>query len=328
MHRLCLLALLLLTTALPANGQYEKNCVVKVNNTTVHADSSADLTLPNGSNIEVGDTIAVRTEDGVCAGYGVWKETGVTLAAAGSDSLQISKNGYEEGEYLRFEVFDVSENTTVEVGTAVEFVSCGDVDIPICREAKYTDGGFHQIKSFNGTPIPVDLAYFRANVNENQAVFQWKTFDETRVSGFEVQHKEKVVAEVSSKGSGKYKATTPWEFQYGEKKFKLLEVRIDGVREKISEAIIRYGVDGKFEATSIYPNPIRNEGSLQLTVSKDQTVKFQIYDILGRSIQRFQKTVSANETKQVKIEAPGSGKYFVRIIGENFEVTRTFVVIQ
>ena len=135
-----------------ASGQsftYATECVSNVDNATVHVPAGADPSLPGGTPVAAGDTLAVYTADGTCAGYGVWQSgSGVTLAAAGSDSIAVSEDGYASGASLQFEVFDVSEGTAVDVDSAAAFASCDSVGVPVCAEGVYEPGTFHQVTSF------------------------------------------------------------------------------------------------------------------------------------------------------------------------------------
>ncbi|MCS3642961.1 hypothetical protein [Salinibacter ruber] len=84
--------------ALGQSFTYAEECITNVDNATVHVPSTANPALPDGTPVAAGDTIAVYTADGMCAGYGVWTDgEGATLAAAGSDSIDVSPDGYASG---------------------------------------------------------------------------------------------------------------------------------------------------------------------------------------------------------------------------------------
>jgi len=129
---------------------YAEECITNVNNATVHVPAEAAPTLPDGTPVEPGDTLAVYTDAGTCAGYGVWEDaTGVTLAAAGSDSVDVSDDGYTADDALRFEVFDVSAGEATDVGLGTTFAPCDSIGVPVCAEGGYGDGTFHQVSGFD-----------------------------------------------------------------------------------------------------------------------------------------------------------------------------------
>lgn len=156
-----LIVLLGVSLSLPtaAVGQafvYAQECVSNVNNATVHIPADANPSLPGGTPVEAGDTLAVYTEEGICAGYGVWESgEGATFAAAGSDAVDISTDGYSGEESLKFEVFDVSAGNATDVGSGVAFASCDNVEVPICAEGAYENGTLHEVTGFQADPSSI-----------------------------------------------------------------------------------------------------------------------------------------------------------------------------
>jgi len=137
------------TPVLAQSFSYADECATRVDNATVHVPASGDVSLPDGTPVEAGDTVAVYTDTGTCAGYGVWTdEAGVTLAAAGPATMDTAIDGFAEGEALKFEIFDVSGNRVADVDSTVRFSSCTSGDLPICREGAYESGTFHQVSGF------------------------------------------------------------------------------------------------------------------------------------------------------------------------------------
>lgn len=139
--------------ALGQSFAYAEECITNVDNATVHVPAEAAPSLPDGTPVETGDTLAVYTAQGTCAGYGVWTDAdGATFAAAGSNSIDASPDGYAPDDPLRFEVFDVSAGTAVDVGADVTLSSCGNVGVPVCAEGSYADGTFHRVTDFQPDP--------------------------------------------------------------------------------------------------------------------------------------------------------------------------------
>ena len=159
---LIVIALISAATSRPTDAAeqtvvYAQECITNVDNATVHIPADVEPSLPDGAPVEPGDTLAVYTEEGICAGYGVWEEgKGATFAAAGSDSVDVSPDGYSKEEPLKFEVFDVSTERTAEIASNVTFASCDDLGVPVCAEGTYEEGTFHQVAEFqsdSSTPV-------------------------------------------------------------------------------------------------------------------------------------------------------------------------------
>ena len=148
---LCVLLVPTLVVGQPFH--YAQDCLTNVDNATLHVSPSNNLTLPNGDPVAPGDTVAVYTAQGDCAGYGVWQaDEGITLSASGQDSINPSSGGYADGEPLKVEVFDVSQGSTVDVGTNIDFVACSNSILPICRDdGIYAGNTIHQVEAIGDT---------------------------------------------------------------------------------------------------------------------------------------------------------------------------------
>jgi hypothetical protein len=142
--RFFLFVLPLVFVAQDAGGQsYTESCAAHVDNATVYVPETA-------ASLEEGDTLSVREPGGGCAGYGVWKEgRGAVLAAAGAN--EFVDGGYQPGDSLRFEVYDVSAGFSYNASAT--YVSCENVSIPICEEGLYEDGTFHKVSSLSDSTI-------------------------------------------------------------------------------------------------------------------------------------------------------------------------------
>ena len=143
------------TAAMGQTFAYAQECISNVNNATVHVPAAAEPTLPDGTPVETGDTLAVYTAGGTCAGYGVWGTDGATLAAAGSDSVDVSDDGYAAGDSLKFKVFDVSEGQETTIESGVAYASCDSLGVPVCAEGAYGNGTFHQVSVFEADSASV-----------------------------------------------------------------------------------------------------------------------------------------------------------------------------
>ncbi len=78
--------------------------------------SDATLVVPasaapaiNGAPIAQGDELAIFTEDGLCAGVGVWSGADLVITVWGDDSVTETKDGFEADEALTFRAWDASD---------------------------------------------------------------------------------------------------------------------------------------------------------------------------------------------------------------------------
>ncbi|MEA3443913.1 MAG: T9SS type A sorting domain-containing protein [Bacteroidota bacterium] len=71
----------------------------------------------NGSPLEVGDYIGVFFLDGailVCAGYGEWNGSVMSVTAWGDDSSTPAKDGFASGEAFNWKIWDASQNMEID----------------------------------------------------------------------------------------------------------------------------------------------------------------------------------------------------------------------
>lgn len=80
-----------------------------------------------------------------------------------------------------------------------------------------------------------------------------------------------------------------------------------------------------YTLSEIYPNPTSQEFSLSLQVERTQDIEIEILDAAGKVLDRLhQGPAHANLFNDFtfKWSAPGTGIYSVRILGEDFEVSK------
>ncbi|MFK7845531.1 MAG: CotH kinase family protein [Rhodothermales bacterium] len=86
---------------------------------------------------------------------------------------------------------------------------------------------------------------------------------------------------------------------------------------------------GTFELSNVYPNPIENEGSISLTIGRQQTVRIEIYDLTGRLVLLpFEDVVQVGTPRVITFSSAGlaSGAYLVRAVGTDAVTSRKFIV--
>jgi hypothetical protein len=184
--------------------------------------------------------------------------------------------------------------------------------------------------SIDRSALPVEVAYFDAAYNSTSVTLKWKTRDERNVDLFEVWHSGKIIATAMPKGGGVYKVPIARDrFGYGKKTIKLAEQTPSG-RQKITETKVRLPVGGRVNVTKVHPNPIRGNGSFSIAVREGQTVRFEIFDTAGRKVGVVQQELPSEAKRKIQLNGVrlASGKYFIKVIGENFRLTRRFTVLR
>jgi hypothetical protein len=296
--------------------------------------------------------VAVYTDQGTCAGYGVWAGDGsdLMLAAAGPNAIETAQGGFASGESIKLEVYDASQNTRVDLGSDITYKSCNAVSLPLCQDdGAYGNGRVFIVSTFSSDPLPVELTSFKARRAASRATLTWTTASETNNAGFRVQHRRaSTPSDASSsdpagwttlgftEGAGttskaqSYRYRTD-ELPLGTHEFRLQQVDRGGTTSQSRVVSVEFTLDKAFALSGIYPNPLRATGALDLTVRRSQRVAVTVFDALGRRVKRLlNEKVAANQTRTLRFEARrlASGTYFVRVRGEQFVETRRFTVVQ
>ena len=341
-----------LSLSLPAAAQsdtsdpsfsYATDCVSNIDNKTVVLPANMSSGLPSGDDIAVGDTLAAYTDDGICAGFEVWTEnsSAVAMAVAGPNAADDTGNGFSVGEVLKFEVYDVSAGTTVDLGAEIRFRDCSGVGLATCRDdGTYANGSIAVLDALMGGPLPVELSDFNVERSGARAVLRWSTASEQNNAGFNVQHRRSGQSSWTTmtfvKGAGTTAEAQSYTFEtddldVGTHEFRLQQVDQDGSSSLSTVVSVERTVDGAFELSGVYPNPVRSSASIDLAVREKQNIKIELYDLLGRRVATVaDRDLPSNKTLTFSIGASrlASGSYFLRVRGNEFSETRRVIVVR
>jgi len=259
-----------------------------------------------------------------------------------NDSDQVQMGG------IRTIVTKGAQSDTAAITVTVT-PSCGD-NVLICPATADADVAAVALRDLHAE-----------NTGEKGAVVTWGVTGSLPASEFVLQHRrdstatwstlgtvaagDSVRADTSDGPAYQFDAT---DLDVGTHQFRLaydvpVEVGGDPVRVVGNEApaartwtsetvTARIELEDAFEL-SIYPNPVRQQATLELAVRKPQEVQVQVYDVLGRRVETVHDgRLSAQRTERIQWTAAqsslSSGSYFLRVTGETFEDTRQVIVVR
>jgi len=338
-----LAGLFLVNTPLYAQDfSFADECVSTVNNQTVVFRQDLDRGFGNSRQVQPGDTVAVYTNNGTCAGYNVWTgDSDMQISAAADVALTNPIDGYVGGESLKVKVFDRSEDAIVDIGTNVSFESCSSSPFPFCVEdGSYQTDTIVFIDGLNTGPLPVEFVGFRAERSGSSVQLIWDVASETNNAGFEVQLRRPDAPGWTRltfvQGAGTTTKPTSYryetdELKYGTHAFRIRQVDQSGSSLLSDSVKVEIPLNRSYDISSTYPNPAVSSTSLDVAVGKRQNVKVELYDVLGRRLETvFDQLMTPNRTEVVRVKTDGlaSGSYFLRIRGESFATTRRLTVVQ
>ncbi|MDZ4700002.1 MAG: kelch repeat-containing protein [Rhodothermales bacterium] len=189
------------------------------------------------------------------------------------------------------------------------------------------------------TTLPVELAPgFEAVVDGGSIHLHWETLSETNNAGFEVQQDVDGRFETLGFVPGFGTTTIHQKYTYtvnhatpGRHRFRLRQVDFDGafVLSPVAHALI--DLLGSHYLGEVYPNPFNPEARFVLTVPREQQVKIEIYDLLGRQQKTlFDGMILAQEPTSFTIQSDGlaGGRYLLRVVGESFTDSQVITLLK
>lgn len=202
--------------------------------------------------------------------------------------------------------------------------------------------------STDGTTIALQGG-LSASVSDRSVTLQWELKSESRPSSFVVQHQRLSLEDTTeapspgdwrrrtslkasaSKSSGEY-STRLKDLDYGRHLFRLrmADGKSSPQYTDPAEAQVRLGT--AHEVGKTYPNPVpqNQRARLKLAVRDEQSVRVQVYDILGRHVRTAHRgpvPAQTEEVIEIATDRLSSGAYFLRIKGDNFLETRRMTVV-
>lgn len=198
-------------------------------------------------------------------------------------------------------------------------------------------------------PLPATIRSMDATVAEGAIVLEWETASEKNNEGFYVEHQRlapgdslaALKAEAWEKRSfvrGAGTTEKPQSYRhrmekvdYGRHVFRLRQVGTDGRKSYTTDPVTaEVLLSEAYKVRAPYPNPVRQQATIEVTVQKSQPVQLEIYDVLGRHLRTLQEDeLVAQQTRHFHLGTRdlSSGLYFVRVKGKTFEETRRLTVV-
>ncbi|PEN06169.1 hypothetical protein CRI93_10090, partial [Longimonas halophila] len=188
-------------------------------------------------------------------------------------------------------------------------------------------------------PLPVELTTFEGQSDGQAAVLSWTTASETNNAGFRIQQQmESGTYETIEFVEGAGTTDAPQSYQirvddlsYGSHTFRIEQVDIDGTATLSDPVEVQVRLQDDMALTPVAPNPVRGQGTVELTVRETQSVTATVYDALGRRVRTLHDGEIAGqrpETLTIDTATLASGTYFLRVQGEDAMQTTRFVVVR
>ena len=201
-----------------------------------------------------------------------------------------------------------------------------------CTERGGTNLGFNtQRCDAAPPPMPVELLYFDAQIQNKYIHLQWATPNEINIDYFAIEYSRdgngfKEIGQVKGKGNTTEKANYSFlhhKPNLGDNYYRLRQVDYDGSIE-YSEVIVRSY--SKNKDVGIHPNIVKKELNLHFYTTTPKDKRVIIYDLYGRPIDDCIFPGQATR-KSINIEDLPSGKYIMHVHVNNNIKTLRFIKI-
>ena len=191
----------------------------------------------------------------------------------------------------------------------------------------------------NAGPLPVELNNFLGQVDGQDTILEWDTVSETDNAGFGVEHQAPNSDSFEQlsfvEGAGTTDEPQSYNFRVsdleaGEHTFRLRQVDLDGTETLTDPIDVRVGLSEQYQL-STYPNPVRDQATVQFAVQDAQPVTIEVYNTLGQRVRTvLDEQVEAETTREISLNVDdlASGMYIVRMRGETFSTTQKVTVVR
>ncbi|MEM6336038.1 MAG: alpha-L-rhamnosidase C-terminal domain-containing protein [Bacteroidota bacterium] len=182
---------------------------------------------------------------------------------------------------------------------------------------------------------PATFADARVDIEGGLAVLSWQTAREVENERFDIEERTNgsfgVIGTVA--GAGSSDQALAYQFDLGRitagaHTYRIKATASDGSVSFSPEIDVTVAFSGQFALRPPFPNPFQFESSFGLTVSDDQSVRVDFYDLLGRRVRTlFQGFLNAGEQYIFEVDGTGlsPGVYLFRVQGERFATARQVV---
>lgn len=187
----------------------------------------------------------------------------------------------------------------------------------------------------NPSPLPVMLLYFKHEVNsKNEVILTWSTASEKNNDYFSIErsadnHSFKEIGRV--KGSGTTSQTKIYTLVdkqplYGTSFYRLKQTDINGSYEVFASIEVKVSRNDQARL-SVFPNPFSNDFTVSFEAEQSGIYQVQILAQDGRLLKN-QQAEAEEGTNNISVENLNlpSGKYIVRVLGEEKPAGSTLVV--
>lgn len=237
--------------------------------------------------------------------------------------------------------------TTTQMKTDSTFTNAGWSSSVWNLDAGYNDGYPHlDWQNTGGTPLPVELFSFTANVGTDFITLYWQTATEVNNYGFHVESKkDKVESNWETIGfvNGYGNSNSPKDYSFIDKNvaagnylYRLKQIDNNGEFSYSSEVEVNVEtIPTEFALYQNYPNPFNPTTTIKYSVPKiinnqSSIINLKVYDILGNEVATLVNEEKEPGIYEVEWNATdlATGIYLYRLQSNGFVTVRKALIIK
>jgi len=200
-------------------------------------------------------------------------------------------------------------------------------------------GTEYALATFNGDPLPVELAFFTATINGNNVELRWRTETEVNNYGFDIERStDKLNWEQLVFIEGHGNSNSPKEYNYidseisesGKYYYRLKQIDNDGTYEYSELVTANVGVPDRYSLSQNYPNPFNPVTRIDFTLPENQKVVLKIYNMLGELVREIINKETEAGSYSIKFNSTGlaSGVYIYRLETSAYVASRKMMLLK
>ena len=249
-----------------------------------------------------------------------------TIQLYSQDYLNIK---YTDASYKYALINDISEITFNAGGTEMT-VTLNDASSNTDAISTIVEATFDASILGGGSPLPVELVSFTADLNEYGVKLLWKTATEVNNYGFEIERRNRpqnllqgwdfqkigFVEGHGNSNSPKEYSFTDLDALSGTIEYRLKQIDTDGWFKYSNIVVVETATPKEFKMSQNYPNPFNPTTVISYSLPKASNVTLKVYNTLGQEVVTLINGNQAAGSYKVTFSATGgaenlsSGIYF------------------
>jgi hypothetical protein len=183
--------------------------------------------------------------------------------------------------------------------------------------------------------LPLTLSDFRGQLSVNDGLLNWKSAFEQNTSYFEIERSTdgRNFAKAGNVNAAGNSAVTK-QYTFTDRNITTLKTSVIYYRLKMMDMdgkfsyskIIAININSKAAVVMLYPNPVRENVTLMISVTKKENISYSIIDQNGRAVQKKNALVNeGSNTILIETNSLAMGVYTIVLNGANTNSQMKFV---